>query len=54
MESKFGYKNNISSNLKKKIEKRCEELGLLLIIEKRNIIPIKERTKQDLFDNRSN
>lgn len=54
MEPKFGYKNSISSNLKEKIKKRCELLGLTLVTKSINTIPVKERTKKDLFKTRVN
>ena len=54
MEPKFGYKNSISSNLKDKIRKRCDLLGLTLNIKALNKISIKDRTKKELFETRSN
>ena len=54
MEPKFGYKNSISSNLKDKIRKRCDLLGLTLNIKALNKISVKDRTKKELFETRSN
>jgi len=54
MEPKFGYKNNISSNLKEKIKTRCELLGLVLNTRTTNTTPLKTRGKKELFDSRSN
>ena len=54
MEPKFGYKNSISSNLKDKIRKRCDLLGLTLNIKALNKTSVKDRTKKELFETRSN
>lgn len=48
---KFGYKNTLSSNLKKKIINRCKDLKIDSP-QIKQIINIEDQTKGDLFNNR--
>lgn len=50
---KLGYKNNISSNNKKKIINRCNSLGINSPAIKK-IDPVEQKTKGTLFNTRKN
>jgi hypothetical protein len=51
---KLGYKNMVSSNVKKAIEARCSKLGVELNICLNETNSILDKTKQELFENRKN
>ena len=50
---KFGYQKNLSSNLRKKVRQRCEQLGLDYL-EPKKTLAVSKRTKGELFANRRN
>ena len=49
---KLGYISNLSSNIKETIRKRCEELGVTLVINER--VDILTKTKGEIFSYRKN
>lgn len=51
---KLGYKNGVSSNVKKSIESRCSMLGVELIIDNGENDNLLDVTKGELFSNRKN
>ena len=51
---KLGYKNSVSSNVKKSIESRCSMLGVELIIDNGHNDNLLDMTKGELFSDRKN
>ena len=50
---KLGYANTLSSNLKAKLLKRCNDLGIQWL-EVVSTIPIQNKTKKEIFDSSKN
>lgn len=49
LEEKLGYTNTMSSNLKIKLLKRCNDLGIQWL-EVVSVIPIQNKTKKEVFN----